>query len=140
MYLCLNVFARTRWEAFSGCCGGTRETRMKRYKRQPEYRQVVCIFKLGGLTGPMRRTTDPLYPTSWDQAKAGFGDVSQVKFFIGLEKVHQLTRQANYNLNIVVQYNNWNDVGNSLYDNFTVGKCKGRVKLNCSQNEGEAEK
>ena len=105
------------------------------------------MFAWGGITTPMRRTTNPLYPTSWAQAKAGFGDdisivtdASQAEFCLGLEKVHQITRQASYELNIMVFYNNWSDKGMSLYDNFTVGKCRGRVQLNCNQNEGQAEK
>ena len=77
----------------------------------------------------MQRDAASFHPTSWAQAKAGFGDdisavsyASEARFFLGLEKVHQITRQANYNLNIMIKYNNWNDVGNACYDTFTVGK------------------
>ena len=90
------------------------------------------MFGYGGITRPMQRYTASFLPTNWAQAKAGFGDdisamadSSQAKFFIGLEKLHQLTRQANYNQNIMVFYNNWSDMGHSFYDTFTVGKCSG---------------
>ena len=90
------------------------------------------MFAWGGITRPMQRYTASFLPTNWAQAKAGFGDdisvmadASQAKFFIGLEKVYQITRQAKYQQNIVIVYDNWTTLGHTYYNTFTVGKCSG---------------
>ena len=91
--------------------------------------QVYCIFGWGGITRPLYRLSSSITPNSWDEAKAGLGDdissmpdASDAEFFIGLEKLHQITRQANYNQHIHIFYNNWADQGGAFYDNFTVGE------------------
>ena len=88
------------------------------------------MFAWGGITKPLQLAYPSFTPNSWSEAKAGFGDdlpslanaTRTARFFIGLEKLHMLTRQAGYNHHIMIFFDNWADRGSAFYDNFTVGK------------------
>nr|KAG5701715.1 hypothetical protein BaRGS_004317 [Batillaria attramentaria] len=84
-----------------------------------------CVFEWGGVTLPLYRTTLN-FNVNWATAKASFGDdlatnPASEDYFIGLDNLHHLLRQAAYQNHIFVMFDNWAGMGSSFYDNFTMG-------------------
>ena len=69
------------------------------------------------------------WANTWAQYKNGFGDINTVQFWLGLERIHQLTSGANYRLRLEAQTSNgvwisaeyWTvKVGDEQLTNYTV--------------------
>lgn len=74
----------------------------------------------------MKRSYINSFNVSWATAKTWIGDNLSVKnssedYFIGLENLYHLLRQANYNANLYFQYNQSRSIGRITYGNFVVG-------------------
>ncbi|KAK7505134.1 hypothetical protein BaRGS_00003704 [Batillaria attramentaria] len=86
--------------------------------------KVSCRFDAGaGVTVVFQRSTSStnLFNQNWATIKAGINvPMSSVddEFFIGLENLHQLLLQAEYQLKVFIF---WGDNAGALYDNFTIG-------------------
>ena len=83
--------------------------------------QVICDFQWGGITYPFRRSSASDFNQDWATCKAGFGDdlwsiPNSNNFFIGLENLHHLLKQATFELHIYMHP--WKGAS---YDNFTIG-------------------
>ncbi|KAK7095310.1 hypothetical protein V1264_006736 [Littorina saxatilis] len=83
--------------------------------------QVLCELQWGGSTIPFLRSSMPM-PNSWSAFKNGFGDdltttPSSQNFFAGMENLHYLTSQANYNMQFVFSGARWCGF---YFDNFRV--------------------
>ncbi|XP_070193798.1 fibrinogen-like protein 1 [Littorina saxatilis] len=88
--------------------------------------RVKCHMKWGGITFTLLRlASDTTWDdVSWAQAKAGFGDDLSVSpnsdnYFIGLNKLHQITVQGAYANQILSKYGN--NLVSAFYKKFTVG-------------------
>ncbi|XP_070175641.1 ficolin-1-A-like [Littorina saxatilis] len=84
------------------------------------------------MTLPLRRRDTSNFNKDWNTCKVGFGDdlfvnPNSYNFFIGLEKLHQLTQQASYRFELYIDYyTNYNydyntQQGSAIYHNFTIG-------------------
>uniref|UniRef100_A0A1I8PEH7 Fibrinogen C-terminal domain-containing protein n=1 Tax=Stomoxys calcitrans TaxID=35570 RepID=A0A1I8PEH7_STOCA len=57
---------------------------------------------------------------NWTEYKTGFGDAPHGEFFVGLQKLHELTSQKPHELLIVLK--DWdNDTRYAIYDTFVIG-------------------
>ncbi|KAH8349874.1 hypothetical protein KR084_008560, partial [Drosophila pseudotakahashii] len=104
-----------------------------RINRNNEF-EAVCDAE-GWMTIQRRSDGSVNFTRDWKDYKNGFGELSN-EFFIGLDKLHNLTKQRPYELNITLgdvngntSYAYYNDfkIGNEaeLYELVTLGKFSG---------------
>lgn len=94
---------------------------MEQKEQKQENRTNICLHDEGFSTWTViqRRTDDTNFFRNWSDYRVGFGDPN-ASFFIGLEKLHQLTTQEPNEL--IVQMEHFNGkVRFARYDNFAIG-------------------
>ncbi|KAH8398971.1 hypothetical protein KR222_005825, partial [Zaprionus bogoriensis] len=110
----------------------------------PEFSQHPFLVRCdedapsGGWTVIMRREDGSVnFYRYWEDYKHGFGNVNG-EFFIGLEKLHFLTKGLNQEL--LIQMENWAGVQKfSRYDRFSIGSEKEHYILsNLGEYSGDA--
>ena len=75
-----------------------------------------------------RNAKDANFARTWDDYKLGFGDVNTKEFWLGLEKMHQLTKTRKYGVEILLK----RDDGTHTYLNyysFVVGDERSKYEL-----------
>ncbi|KAK7094731.1 hypothetical protein V1264_006241 [Littorina saxatilis] len=82
--------------------------------------EVQCIFKWGGVVTVFRRGQGSNFDKNWEEYKEGFGDPDSGNFFVGLENLHHLLKQAKFELNIWIENVDMKN-GGAFYENVTVG-------------------
>ncbi|XP_017055728.1 microfibril-associated glycoprotein 4 isoform X2 [Drosophila ficusphila] len=101
---------------------------------------VFCDQKVrgGGWTVVLNRyngTED--FNRKWADYKIGFG-LLNTEFFIGLDKLHQITSSDNYELLVQLQ-NRRQDLRHALYDHFSIGSESEQYRLNVlGEYQGDA--
>ena len=86
--------------------------------------QVLCNFRFGGTTVPLQRESLDMANMDWATAKAGLAadrqqDRRASDFFVGLQQLHELTSQADYEVHVSLFGGNTG--AGTLYSGFTVG-------------------
>jgi hypothetical protein len=75
------------------------------------------------------------YPISfdqdWKQYQGGFGDVEEGEFWIGLETIHQMTKNNDSELQVDLEGFD-GDVISIVYDSFKLGSEAEKYKLHVS--------
>lgn len=87
---------------------------------------MVCILEWNGVSYILMRNRMISLNANWTTAKTWIGDDLSVKlydvdYFIGLENLYHLLRQAEYQANLFCAYNNSNSRGWIYYGQFSVG-------------------
>ncbi|KAK7094827.1 hypothetical protein V1264_006326 [Littorina saxatilis] len=85
---------------------------------------VRCRFEYGGITLPFWRWNTVNFDKDWATLKAGFGDDLNINpdyenFFVGLENLHHLVDQAEYQMNIFMSHPDGK--AGAIYNNFNIG-------------------
>ncbi|KAH8418866.1 hypothetical protein KR222_007215 [Zaprionus bogoriensis] len=82
--------------------------------------QLPCAVTDSGWTDILRREDAAVsFNRTWKEYSAGFGDPNG-SFFVGLERIYQLTKSMTHELHIVVR--NWNgETRCAHYDDFKIG-------------------
>ena len=60
------------------------------------------------------------FKQNWNQYKEGFGAVDEKNFWIGLERLHNITKSGSYGLKIVLKLNSTGEKNVAEYDSFRV--------------------
>lgn len=86
---------------------------------------MVCILEWNGVSYVLMRNRMISLNANWTTAKTWIGDDLSVKlydvdYFIGLENLYHLLRQAEYQANLFCIYNNSNSRGWIYYGQFSV--------------------
>merc|ERR1719354_814748 len=78
------------------------------------------------------------FQRSWDDYSVGFGSLS-TEFWLGLEPVHQITQNGNYEFRVDVE-NYYGEKGYAKYSGFKISSSadKYRLSLNSSSYTGDA--
>nr|XP_056716353.1 tenascin isoform X3 [Euleptes europaea] len=72
---------------------------------------------------------------NWRTYEAGFGDPKK-EFWIGLDKLHKITSQGQYELRVDLR--DHNETAYALYDKFSVGDARSRYRLKVDGYSGTA--
>ncbi|KAK7505139.1 hypothetical protein BaRGS_00003709 [Batillaria attramentaria] len=86
--------------------------------------QVLCNFEWGiGITYALLRNSIYDFNKNWTELRDGFGDPSSFNFFVGLENLHHLLNQAEYEVHVYFVYpeDETMSLGSAFYNNVTVG-------------------
>ncbi|XP_017073817.1 microfibril-associated glycoprotein 4 isoform X2 [Drosophila eugracilis] len=101
---------------------------------------VYCHQKVrdGGWTMVVNRYDGSAdFNRKWADYKTGFGPLT-TEFFIGLDKLHQITSSDNYELLVELQ-NRKQDLRYALYDHFSIGSESEQYRLNVlGKHQGDA--
>ncbi|XP_018085084.1 tenascin isoform X4 [Xenopus laevis] len=105
---------------------------------QSQPMEVYCDMSVdgGGWIVFLRRTdgSEDFY-RNWKTYAAGFGN-SNNEFFMGLENLHKLTSQGQYELRVDLRDND--ETAYAIYDKFAVGDAKSRYRLRVDGYTGTA--
>ncbi|XP_069465775.1 tenascin isoform X5 [Ambystoma mexicanum] len=105
-------------------------------KAQPQ--QVYCDMSVdgGGWIVFLRRDDgkEEFY-RNWRTYSTGFGDPTK-EFFLGLENLHQITSQGQYELRVDLR--DGDETAYAVYDKFSVGDAKSRYRLKVDGYSGTA--
>ncbi|XP_025113510.1 uncharacterized protein LOC112575724 [Pomacea canaliculata] len=87
---------------------------------------MICILDWGGVGYALARSNTISFNANWTTAKTWIGDnlssnESDAHYFIGLENLHNLLSQANYQANLHYTYNSLPDRVTIPYTNFAIG-------------------
>lgn len=94
---------------------------------------VFPVFCDADLAGPgwiviqRRKDARESFNRSWDDYRQGFGQLNG-SFFIGLDKLHQLTTSRSHELYIYLR-NNANETRFARYSNFVIGDSSEQFRL-----------